>query len=58
MQLNNMEIRTAIAKKRLKYFEVAAALDINPATLSRWLQNELSPTRKKEVLNAIRSIKV
>ena len=58
MQLNNLEVRKAIEKKRLKYFEVAAALDINPATLSRWLQNELSPTRKKEVLNAIRSIKI
>ena len=58
MTLNNMEIRQAIEKKRLKYFEVAAALKINPATLSRWLQCELTPERKKEVLKAIHDIKI
>lgn len=58
MTLNNMEVRQAIDKKRLKYFEVAAALNINPATLSRWLQCELSPERKREILKVIHDIKI
>ena len=57
MQLNNMEIREAIAKKRVRYFEVAAALNITPFTLSHWLQKELTPEKKKEVLKAIRSMR-
>lgn len=58
MTLNNLEVRQAIEKKRLKYFEVAAALNINPATLSRWLQSELTGEKKKEVLQAIHDIKI
>ena len=58
MQLNNLEVRKAIEKKRLKYFEVAAELEINPATLSRWLQTEMKPEKKKEVMAAIKGIKV
>lgn len=58
MSMNNIEVRTAIERKRLKYFEVAAALNINPATLSRWLQTEMKPEKKKAVLHAIRAIKV
>ena len=58
MSLNNMEIRQAIEKKRLRYFEVAQELNINPATLSRWLQNELDPERKRKVLKAIKAIKL
>ena len=58
MALNNLEVRQSIERKRLKYFEVAAALGINPATLSRWLQTEMTPERKKEVLKAIKGIKV
>lgn len=56
MMMNNIEVRQQIEKKRLKYFEVAAALNINPATLSRWLRFELPPERKQKVLKAIKSI--
>lgn len=58
MKLNNMEVRTAIEKRRLKYWEVAEAMNINPATLSRWLHTELKPEKKKAVMNAINSIKI
>ena len=58
MRLNNLEVRKAIEKKRLRYFEVAAELNVNPSTFSRWLQFELSPRRKKEVLEAIQNIKI
>ena len=58
MNLNNIEVRTAIEKKRLKYFEVAQALGITQHTFSHWMQNELSEERKKKVLKAIKDYKV
>lgn len=58
MQINNVEVRQAITRKRLKYFEVAAALKVHPVTFSRWLQFELTPERKAEILKAIEGIKL
>ena len=51
--MNNIDVRKAIEKNRVKYWEVANALNINSSTLSRWLQCELSPERKKAVIDAI-----
>ena len=56
MNLNNLEVRTAIEKKRLKYYEVAQAVGITQHTLSHWLKNEMSAERKARVLNAINSL--
>lgn len=49
----NFEVRAAIEKKRLKHFEVAAALNVSPCTLSRWLRTELSQEHKEKILKAI-----
>lgn len=57
MLMNNIEVRQKIEKKRLRYYEVAQALGIDACTLSRWLQKELEPKRKSQVLKAIKSIK-
>lgn len=57
MNLNNMEVRQAIEKKRLKYYEVAEAIGVDACTLSKWMQKELSDERKKRVLDAIRKLK-
>lgn len=54
MLMNNMEIRKSIEKKRMRYYELAAALGVNPCTLSRWLTKELSEDRKKKIMDAIR----
>lgn len=56
--LYNEDIRQAIDKKRLKYYEVADVLGIHPATFTRWLRHEVDPKRKAEILKAIRSIKL
>jgi len=56
MIMNNMEIREAIERKRIRYWEVAKALGINECTLSRWLREDVSETRKKEILTAISKI--
>lgn len=58
MLLNNLDVRQAIEKKRLKYYEVARALNIDPATLSRWLQVEMKPEKKALVLKTIKGIKL
>lgn len=58
MNLNNIEVRTAIEKKRLKYFEVAQALGITQHTFSHWLQTEMDQDRKERVLKTIKEYKV
>ena len=57
MILNNIEVRQAIEKKRLKYYEVAQAIGIDACTLSKWLQKELTEERKKRVMDAINNYK-
>lgn len=56
MTMKNLDVRKAIEQKRLKYFEVAAALNIHPATLSRWLQTEMPSQKKSKVMKAIKGI--
>lgn len=57
MALNNLDVRQAIARKRLKQYEVAQALGISQFTFSHWLQTELPPEKKKEILKAIKGIR-
>lgn len=57
MNASNTEIRQLLDKKRIKYYELAAALKINPCTLSHWLQTELTEERKKKILKAINDFK-
>lgn len=53
---NNLEIREAITKKRLRYYEVAEQLGVSIYTLSHWLQKELTGERREKVLKAINDI--
>lgn len=56
--MKNIEIREAIEKKRLRHYEVAAALGVHPASFSRWLyENELTGEKKQRVMDAIKRIK-
>ena len=57
MKIANIEVRQEIKKRRVRQFEVAEVLGISQFTLSHWLQVEMSPERKKEVLKAIRNVK-
>lgn len=49
----NLEIRQAIANKRLKHYEVAKALGISIYTFSHWLQVELPQDKKDLILEVI-----
>ena len=57
MAMKNIEIRQAIEKKRLKYYEVAEACGVSVYTFSHWLQTEMKPEKKTEVLKVIEGIK-
>lgn len=54
--MNNIEIRQTIEKKRLKYWEVAKEVGIDPATLSKWLRVELEGEKKQRIIDAINKI--
>ena len=51
--MENKEIRETIEKKRLRYWEVAREVGIDPATLSRWLRVELDDEKRQRVQDAI-----
>ena len=53
---NNAEIRQEIERRRLNYYEVADALDIDNTAFSRMLRKELTEEQKSRVLTAIKSI--
>ncbi len=57
MAKKNTEIRQAIEKKRLRYYEVAEACGVSLYTFSHWLQTEMKPEKKNEVLRIIEGIK-
>lgn len=49
----NLEIRQAIAKKRLKHYEVAKALGVSATYFSHLLQTELPKDKQQEILEVI-----
>ena len=58
MAKKNTEIRQAIEKKRLRYYEVAEACGVSLYTFSHWLQIEMKPEKKAEVLKIIEGIRL
>lgn len=54
--MTNLAIRQAIARHRLRYYEVAAACGISSSTFSVWLRNELSPEKERLVMRSINNI--
>lgn len=53
MNIANEEIRIIALKKNMKQWQIAEALNISEATLSRKLRHELSAEEKENVLRAI-----
>lgn len=54
MDKPNKEIREAIERKRVKYYEVAEKLGISTCYFSRMLQRELPEERKAEILKVVK----
>lgn len=49
----NLEIRQAMARKRLKHYEVAQILGVSPFTFSRWMRDELPVEKKEQIMKII-----
>ena len=55
--MKNLRIRAEAERQRVKLWEVAAALGITDATLSRRLRTELPPEEQQRILDIIDRIK-
>lgn len=54
--MENQEIRNLIARKRFKYWEIAAAIGICPYSLSKWMRQPLTDERKSKILAAVKEL--
>ena len=57
MDKNNLEIREAIAKNNLRYWQVAYRLGVNDGNFSRLLRKELTKDKKEIIFQIIAKIK-
>ena len=55
--MKNLEIREALKRYGIKYWQLADALGISAPTLTIWLRHELSPTKKQRIMEAIEEAK-
>ena len=52
----NQTIRDVAKRKGIKHWQIAEYLGISEPTIVRWLRVNLSPERKKAILDAIEAI--
>ena len=52
----NADIRKVLTEKGIRHFEAATACGVSVYTFSHWLQVEMKPEKKREVLEAIQRI--
>lgn len=57
MAKKNMEIREMLTKRGIHHYEAAEACGVTCYTFSHWLQTEMKPEKKREVIAAIKGIK-
>lgn len=55
--MQNTDIRHAISAAGLKHWEVADALGISEATLTRWLRRDLPEEKRGDILATIKHLK-
>ena len=54
----NADIRKVLIEKGIPHYIAAQACGVTVYTFSHWLQVEMKPEKKTEVLKAIRAIKI
>lgn len=54
--MKNIDIRNLMDQKRVHHYEVAAVLGVDRTTFSRWLQKEMTPSKKEVVKSAIEKV--
>ena len=52
----NQDIRDAMAKANVKYWEVAGAVGVADTTFTKWLRYELPSDKKKAILKVIKEV--
>lgn len=55
--MRNKEIREALAKANMRYWQLAECLGINDGNLSRKLRHEIEGEEKEKILSIIRNFK-
>lgn len=58
MKEANKDIRAEITNSGLKYWQVAAQLDVHPTTFTVWLRTPLSEVRAQQVQQAIKQLRM
>lgn len=53
----NADIRKVLLEKGIRHYEAAEACGVTLYTFSHWLQTEMKPEKKTEVLNIIEGIR-
>ena len=53
----NADIRKVLIDKGIRHYEAAEACGVSVYTFSHWLQTEMKPEKKTEVLKVIEGIK-
>lgn len=53
----NADIRKLLIEKGIRHYEAAEACGVTLYTFSHWLQTEMKPEKKTEVLKAIQGMK-
>ncbi len=56
--MSNLKLRRAAAGAGVKLWQVAEALGVADATLSRWLRRELPEEKAERIMAAIRELSV
>lgn len=52
----NQDIRALLKKSRVRHYEVADVMGVDRTTFSRWLQKEMTPSRKQSVREAVEKV--
>ena len=56
MDKSNKELRNAITRSGLKYWEIAKEIGISASTFSVWLRFEIDDTKRKAIEVAIKNL--
>lgn len=54
--IQNLELKTLMAQKNIKQWEVAEALGIAEGTFIRWLRYSLTTDRRNAIMKAINQV--
>ena len=51
--MKNLEVRIALAKNDMRQWELADALGVSEATITRWMRHEMSDAKQADIIEKI-----